>query len=329
LLARGKSMLRETTGAPRVEILLGSGTLANGVVAAQLEGLPGRGLVVSNGEFGERLAAHAARHRLPHDVRRFAWGEPFELSEIARELDTGRHAWLWFVHCETSTGVLNDLAALRALATERGTRVCVDCISSLGTVPVDLAGVFLASGASGKGLRAFPGLALVFYDHAVAPQPERMPSYLDLGAYAAAGGVPYTHSSNLLAALVAALDSQRQKPRLATVAQGAAFLRPRLEELGLPVLAGADYASPAVFTLALPPGLSSRAIGDRLRERGLLLSYESGYLIERNWLQICLMGEARRAALLTLLAALAGEARIAGPQPDDAGAAAPSARLAL
>src|SRR5258705_7833691 len=51
LLERGKTMLRAATAAPRVEILLGSGTLANGVVAAQLEGLPGRGLVVANGEF--------------------------------------------------------------------------------------------------------------------------------------------------------------------------------------------------------------------------------------------------------------------------------------
>ena len=304
-LARGKSLLRESTHATRVEILLGSGTLANGVVAAQLEGLPGRGLVVANGEFGERLAAHAARHRLPHDVLRFAWGEPLALPEIARALDAGRHAWLWFVHCETSTGVLNDLAALRALCAERGTRVCVDCISSLGTVAVDLEGVFLASGASGKGLRAFPGLALVFYDHAVAPQPERLPSYLDLGAYAAAGGVPYTHSSNLVAALVAALEAQQRQPRIATVARAAAFLRPRLEELGLPILASAEHATPAVFTLALPPDLSSRAVGDTLRGRGVLLSYESGYLIARNWLQICLMGEARRAALDALLAMLA------------------------
>ena len=252
LLARAKHMLCEAASAERVEILLGSGTLANGVVAAQLEGLPGRGLVVANGEFGERLAAHAARHRLPHDVLRFPWGEPLDLAEIARTLDASRPSWLWFVHCETSTGVLNDLAALCALAAERGTRLCVDCISSLGTVPVDLSAVFLASGASGKGLRAYPGLALVFHDHDVAAQPERLPSYLDLGAYAEANGVPYTHSSNLMGALVAALESQRRRPRLAAVTRAAAFLRPRIEELGLPVLAPVEHAAPSVFTLTLP-----------------------------------------------------------------------------
>jgi aspartate aminotransferase-like enzyme len=47
--------------------------------------------------------------------------------------------------------------------------VCVDAISSLGSVPLDLADVHLASGVSGKGLGAFPGLAIVFYNHDIAP----------------------------------------------------------------------------------------------------------------------------------------------------------------
>ncbi len=325
LLEHAKSMLRAATAAPRVEILLGSGTLANGVVAAQLEGLPGRGLVIANGEFGERLAAHAARHRLAHDVLRAAWGEPLVPAEIARALDAAPYSWLWCVHCETSTGVLNDLAVVRALAAARDVRVCADCISSLGTVPVDLGGLFLASGASGKGLRGFPGLALVFYDHAVAPQPARLPSYLDLGAYAEARGVPYTHSSNLVAALAAALEAQRERPRFSAVARAAAFLRPRLEELGLPVLAAPEHATPAVFTLALPPALAARDLGDSLRRQGILVSYESGYLVERNWLQICLMGETRRAGLRHLLTALACHTGPrSSPHPDDHADALPA-----
>ena len=50
--------------------------------------------------------------------------------------------WVWGVHHETSTGVLNDLSGLTKLAKKRGTRVCADCVSSIGTVDVDLSGVF-------------------------------------------------------------------------------------------------------------------------------------------------------------------------------------------
>jgi hypothetical protein len=77
---------------------------------------------------------------------------------------------------------------------------------------VDLQSVYLASCVSGKGLGAFPGLSMVFYHDAVAPEPDKLPRYLDLGYYAAQNGVPFTHSSNLLSALQEALkryDSQQ------------------------------------------------------------------------------------------------------------------------
>ena len=53
-------------GARDVQILMGSGTLANEVVAATLSHEPGNGLILSNGEFGERLVDHATRFGLRH-----------------------------------------------------------------------------------------------------------------------------------------------------------------------------------------------------------------------------------------------------------------------
>jgi hypothetical protein len=35
----------------------------------------------------------------------------------------------------------------------------------------------------------------------------------------------------------------------------------------------------------------SKTIGFQLKKAGYLLSYNSGYLLQRNWIQICLMGE--------------------------------------
>src|SRR5438105_4765238 len=50
-----KKLLCELVHAGKVELLLGSGTLANDVIAAQLSLENKRGLILSNGEFGERL----------------------------------------------------------------------------------------------------------------------------------------------------------------------------------------------------------------------------------------------------------------------------------
>ncbi|MCX7322754.1 MAG: hypothetical protein NT113_25875, partial [Hyphomicrobiales bacterium] len=43
----------------------GTGTLANDAVAGQISLFGRAGLVISNGEFGERLTDHARRWRLP------------------------------------------------------------------------------------------------------------------------------------------------------------------------------------------------------------------------------------------------------------------------
>ena len=60
-----------------------------------------------------------------------------------------------------------------------------------------------------------------------------------------------------------------------------------------------------MITVALPREISAIATGDALAESGLLLSYRSDYLLERNWIQICLMGAYSVPTIDRLLAALA------------------------
>lgn len=280
--------LCELAGARHVQILLGSGTLANDAVAAQLSLRQGqRGIVLTNGEFGDRLAEQARRFGLEHSVLEAGWGEALPYERARRALSAGRFHWLWAVHCETSTGVLNDLERLKSLAREGGVGLCLDAISSLGTVPVDLDGVDLASGVSGKGLASYAGLSFVFHQAPIEPSPS-LPRYLDLGLYAQSPGTPFTASSNLLQALSASLDRATAVRRRAELARR---LRPRLEALGFTVLAPLALASPAVLSLLPPPPWRAFALGEALDERGFLLSYRSDYLERRNLIQVCLMGE--------------------------------------
>jgi len=297
-----KQALCDLTQATKVELLLGTGTLANDMVAAQLSLLSGQGVVLSNGEFGSRLIDQARRSKLRFDAVECDWGQPFDLAALRRQLSRVQSpSWLWAVHCETSTGVLNDVAALDRLCGELGVKLCLDCISSLGTLPVNLAGVYLASGASGKGLRAYPGVGMVFYQHHAQPAPDRLPRYLDLGFYAQQDGIPFTFSSNLLHALHAAVQGVNWERRYAEVAETATWLRTKLVEMGFNVVGLATRTSPAVFTLELPSELNSVSVGHLMQEAGFLLSYNSEYLKQRNWIQICLMGEIAREKVVSLV----------------------------
>lgn len=290
MVAEVKRRLTTLAGAAEVELLLGSGTLGNDVVAAQLKLLPGRGVVLTNGEFGDRLIDHAERMGLDFEILRSNWGEPYDLAALESFLrENPARAWLWSVHCETATGILNDQARLEALCCRHHLRLCLDCTSSLGTVAVDLSGVYLASSVSGKGLASLPGVSLVFSNHPVAAD-NRLPRYLDLGYYRQNEGVPFTQSSNLVAALRQALDDLQPEERFATLRQLSARLRRQLEAFGFVLLGAVHDCSPAVISIVLPESFSSLHIGTEMESRGWLLSFRSGYLLERNIIQICLMG---------------------------------------
>lgn len=298
LLADLRRRLAALTKAGGVQIMPGTGSLANDVIAAQLAGLQQPGMVVSTGEFGERLADHARRAGLYFHWAQLPWGTPLT-PDILREAaeHAPRATWLWAVHHETSTGVLHDLNLLTTFARERRLVLALDCISSVGAIAVDLRGVALASGVSGKGLAALPGLALVFHQTEPLPRPG-LARYLDLGLWAAADSVPFTHSSNLVTALdVALAEVERLPAGRCGSNENAAWLRAELRAAGFTVVADESQASPIIITVQLPPGMDVTHFGDALERKGFIPSHRSGYLVRHNWIQFCLMGAPARESL--------------------------------
>jgi aspartate aminotransferase-like enzyme len=300
-----RTLLCKQFHARHAAILLGSGTMANDAIAAQLSLLDERGLVLSNGEFGRRLIDHARRFGLSFDVLEINWGEAFTRSSMEQAVQAAKGiGWLWAVHCETSTGMLNDLAALRNLCAAHGIKLCLDAISSLGVAPVDLRNVHFASGASGKGLGAYPGLSMVFHQVKIEPSAS-LPRYLDLGYWAAHGGIPFTASSNLLYALREALRQRGSLEMIfAELTALSGWLRTELRQAGFRLVGEDEEAAPALVTIELPKHCDSLAIGEELERQDVWLSYRSAYLAARNWMQICLMGECSRGKVAALLAHL-------------------------
>lgn len=292
-----RARLGELVNAGQVEIMMGPGTLANDAIAGQLALLCQLGLVLVSGEFGRRLAKSANGAKLFFHTLEIPEGQAFTRSDLEQALKAHPDiAWIWGTHCETSTGVLNDLEMYKDFCAEHGIKLCMDCISSIGTVPVDLSGVYLSSGTSGKGLASIAGLCMVFHNHDLAPAPDDLPCVLDLGIYQEADGIPFTIQSNLVYALLAALQSHDWDKRFEDVRGWSKSIRRKLAEIDAPILAPDSCAMPAVVTIALPEIHSSEAIGDTLKEHGVLVSYRSHYLLERNWIQACMMGAENKPA---------------------------------
>src|SRR5262245_13275420 len=282
-----RRVLGDVVGGAQASLLCGSGTLANDAVAANLAADPDMrsGLVLANGEFGERVARQAARAGLKFRTLSWDWGRPWDLEAARAALDTAPDAnWIWGVHLESSTGVLNDLPGLVRLGRERGLRVCVDCMSSIGAAPLDLAGVHLASGASGKSLGAYAGVAFVLSAPGALGRVQRdqVPASLDLASALETRGPRFTFPSAPVTALREALRSyetadQRQE-RYERYARLGALVRTGLRRAGIDPIAPDSISGPVVTSFACPRGLSSAQFVALCRGWGFEVGGMSGYL---------------------------------------------------
>ncbi len=310
---RVRARLAALAGTRHAALLSGSGTLANECVAASLAALRGQpqGLILSNGEFGQRLVDQARRWQLRFSVADFGWGGAWRVREVAALVEALNPGdWIWAVHHETSTGMLNPIDPVIALAQARGVHVCLDCVSSLGGADVDLSEVLLASSASGKCLGSVAGIAILLGDadriraHVATPTP----AYLDVAAAMSTHGPRFTMPSAPLAALGAALeefDSPLARQRVFQRYQHCArVVRDGVRRLGSRPLTEGSLAGPIVTTFAPPMGYSSEHFALLCRACGFEIAHRSGYLRERGLVQIANMGNVQPADCERLLEAL-------------------------
>src|SRR3954470_8329783 len=159
-----------------------SGTGSAGMEAAFVNVVaPGDVVVVGvNGVFGERMTDVAARCGAEVVRVEAEWGRAIDPQRLLEAHPSPRV--IAVVHAETSTGVRNDIVALGE--GKGDALLLVDCVTSLGGIPVEIDGwhVDIAYSGTQKCLGVPPGLApLTVNDRARERFVERSQSwYLDL-----------------------------------------------------------------------------------------------------------------------------------------------------
>lgn len=286
--------------------LPGPGTL--GMEAGMLNLLePGDTAVVAiNGAFGARMADMAERAgaevvRVEHD-----WGQPVDPEKIESALWARRAKLLAFVHAETSTGALTDPAPLCKLAREHGALTVVDCVTSLGGVPVDGAawGADILYSGTQKCLSAPPGLSPFAISPAaraaaLARKTKSRTWLADIGLlmsyWDGEGGRTYHHTAPVNAiyglheALVALFEEgldnafDRHRAMHEALASG-------LAALGLDFHVAKAARLPQLNTVIVPDDVDEAAVRGRMLDRfGLEIGAGLGPLKGKVW-RIGLMG---------------------------------------
>lgn len=303
-----RNTLEELASGLRVSLMTGSGTLANDAVAACLRARFGdaRGLVLANGEFGERLMRQSHGAGLRFDALEWSWGERWDFAAIEARIRDGAE-WVWCVHLETSTGQLNDLRRLSDLCAGFDCALAADCVSSLGAVPLEGCKLSLASGVSGKALGSYAGLAMVFADERLLRETsfDCVPATFNLAKNVAQRAPMYTIASPQLLALRQALDenygdARSRARRYAHYRELSGWVRTELRQRGVRPLVDDETAAPVICTFPL----EGRGIAARCSDAGFQIAHESGYLEQRGWGQISVMGDLTRQRIEGVFAAL-------------------------
>lgn len=265
--------------------LQGSGTFAVEAMIASLVPADGHLLVAVNGAYGRRIATIAARLGLRVGTVDSPEHLPTDVAALGAALDGGRFSHLAAVHCETTSGVLNPLAEIAAMAREHRVALLVDSMSAFGAVAIDAPGLAIEAlaGSANKCLEGVPGMAFVIArEDALAAAAGRCASLsLDLNdqwqAFENNGQWRFTPPTHVIAALDAALDQLDAEGGVA--ARGARYrencrrLVSGMRRLGFETLLADTDQAPIIVTFRMPdwPGFAFAPFYDGLHRRGFVI----------------------------------------------------------
>ena len=147
-----------------VIIMSGEGILGLESACASLIEPGDKVLVLDNGIFGRGFADFADLYGAEVTKWEFPYNEEIDTNELAEKLAAENDfKFATFVHCETPTGIINNIGEITKLLNEHNILSIVDSVSAIGGVPIEVDewGIDIILGGSQKCLSVPPGLTFM------------------------------------------------------------------------------------------------------------------------------------------------------------------------
>lgn len=266
----------------RAVVITGSGTAANESVLSSVVGDQNI-LILSNGEFGERLYNISKIHNKNTFQLQFSWGEPLDLEAIEAYLKKHQISVVAMVHHETSSGMLNPLDKIGALCKSHNSILIVDCVSSAGAEVIDMEKCHIAfcSSSSSKAIGSYSGLSFVIGKKEEFEKLKNHPiktAYLNLYNFYTfiknISQTPNTPAVSLIFALERALMNILEEGvpnRHADIKAKADMLRQGMLDLGMTFLIDQKDMSSVLTTVHIPPYIELDTFRQKLREKSIII----------------------------------------------------------
>jgi len=321
LMKEVQELLRYTFQTKNQMTLPVSGTGSAGMestVANLLE--PGDTIMIGvNGYFGERLCDMASRYGATVNRLDKPWGDVFTPEEIDAELKKKPAKVVAIIHAETSTGALTPLEGMAEVVHKHGALLLVDCVTSLGGIPlkIDEWDIDIAYSGTQKCLSCPPGLSPVTIGERAREAFHQRKTkvanwYLDMTMlehywgdertyhHTAPISMNYALRESLRLVYEEGLEARYQRHR-----QNSQMLWDGLEDLGLKLIVPIERRLPSLTTVAIPDGVNDMEVRKRLLdEYNIEIAGGFGPFKGTAW-RIGLMGySSRKENIVLLLSAL-------------------------
>jgi len=275
-------------------------------------------LCLSIGAFGDRFASIAETFGAAVERMNFEWGAAVDPNKVAERLkkDAAREIKAVLVtHNETSTGVMNDIAAVAAAVREHGALLLVDAVSSL--VAMDLRtdewAIDVVAAASQKALMLPPGLGFVSMGErawAANAQAKMHRYYFDLKKakeFQDKKQTPWTPALPQMYGLKEGLrmiEAEGLENCFARHRRLGSGVRAACAAMGLKLFADPKHASAGVTAIYAPDGITPKQIRSLLLDKyGVVLAGGQGK-VQDTVFRIGHLGYVNETDIITTLAAL-------------------------
>lgn len=293
------------TGAYTTVLMQGSGTFGVEAVLSSVIKATDTILIAVNGAYSKRMTEICTYHHIPY----LTVAAPYDQVPDAAAVDAALTAHpevthVAMVHSETTTGILNDIAAVGAVAQTHGVQFIVDAMSSFGGIDIDVPalGITYLISSANKCIQGVPGFSFIIAQKAALAATKGTARSLALDVYAQwetmekdGGKWRFTSPTHVVAAFAQALRELAAEggipARQARYRTTNTLLRQGMEALGFTAYISAAVQGPIITTFLYPEGTSFdfHDMYTYLKDRGYVIY--PGKLTEQDTFRLGNIGE--------------------------------------
>ena len=243
-------------------------------------------LMLTNGAYGERAIkamSYMNRDFISYETDELEAPSAEEVSALLKaNPDVGA---VFLVQCETTSGIVNPVEDIAAVAQKAGCIVILDAMSSFGAMDLSMKrmGIDVLISSANKCIEGVPGFTYILARRDLLEASQGISHSLSLDLYEQwaymekSGQFRYTPPTHILVAFAKALEQHKAEGgapgRLARYKKTAKAMRDGMRRIGLTPLLGDNETGPIIQTFATPrdPNFDFTRFYEGLKQRGFII----------------------------------------------------------